>query len=145
VLRRLDAHTKQSVRVNVEADSLNAAVMGPDVEAGSETWQMMLNEVVTDVRQKAGQKCTAIRRVFVPPAKLESFSDALKERVEDIVVGNPAEASVRMGPLVSANQLDDVRAGIEILQGQGQSGTGRAVRYPKRQGIFSNAASVPRG
>lgn len=124
VLRRLDAHTKQSVRVNVEADSLNAAVMGPDVEAGSETWQMMLNEVVTDVRQKAGQKCTAIRRVFVPPEKLECFSDALKERLEDIVIGNPAEASVRMGPLVSANQLDDVRAGIEVLQGQATIVTG---------------------
>ena len=68
VLRRLDAHTRRSVRVNVEADSLNAAIMGPDVEAGEELWQMMLNEVTNDVRQKAGQKCTAIRRVSVPPA-----------------------------------------------------------------------------
>jgi oxepin-CoA hydrolase/3-oxo-5,6-dehydrosuberyl-CoA semialdehyde dehydrogenase len=118
VLRCLDAHTKRSVRINVEADSLNAAVMGPDVETGNETWQMMLNEVVTDVRQKAGQKCTAIRRVFVPPAQLESFCEALTERLEDIVIGNPAEANVRMGPLVSSNQLEDVRTGIEALQGQ---------------------------
>ena len=124
VLRRLDAHTQRSVRVNVEADSLNAAIMGPDVDAGSDTWQMMLNEVVTDVRQKAGQKCTAIRRVFVPPAMLETFCDALKERLEDIAVGNPAEANVRMGPLVSANQLDDVRTGIEALQAQATRITG---------------------
>jgi oxepin-CoA hydrolase/3-oxo-5,6-dehydrosuberyl-CoA semialdehyde dehydrogenase len=124
VLRRLDVHTRQSVRVNVEADSLNAAVMGPDVETGNETWQMMLNEVATDVRQKAGQKCTAIRRVFVPPEKLDSFSEALRERLEDIVVGNPAEASVRMGPLVSSNQLDDVRSGIATLQGQATKVTG---------------------
>lgn len=116
VLRLLDAHTQRSVRINVEADSLNAAIMGPDVETGSETWQMMLNEVANDVRQKAGQKCTAIRRVFVPPTMLELFCDALKERLDDIVVGNPAEANVRMGPLVSANQLDDVRTGIETLQ-----------------------------
>lgn len=118
ILRQLDAHTRQSVRINVEADSLNAAIMGPDVELGSETWQMMLNEVVTDVRQKAGQKCTAIRRVFVPAAKLESFCEAVKERLEDIVVGNPAESNVRMGPLVTANQLKDVQAGIEALEMQ---------------------------
>ena len=115
ILRRLDAHTARSVRVNVEADSLNAAVMGADVDGGSDTWQLMLNEVTNDVRQKAGQKCTAIRRVFVPSAKLDAFAEELQERLEDIVVGNPAEANVRMGPLVSASQLDDVRAGIEAL------------------------------
>jgi len=84
----------------------------------------MLNEVVTDVRQKAGQKCTAIRRVFVPPAKLESFCDAVRERLEDIVVGNPAAPNVRMGPLVNANQVDDVRAGVEALQAQTTKVTG---------------------
>jgi 3,4-dehydroadipyl-CoA semialdehyde dehydrogenase len=115
LLRRLDAHTQRSARVNVEADSLNAAIMGPDVEMGGETWQMMLNEVTTDIRQKAGQKCTAIRRVFVPPSQFGNFVDALQERVEDIVVGNPAEADVRLGPLVSRDQLDDVSEGIEAL------------------------------
>ena len=124
VLRGLDAHTRRSARVNVEADSLNAAVMGPEVEVGSETWQMMLNEVTTDVRQKAGQKCTAIRRVFAPPAKIGAFIDALHERLEGIVVGNPAEASVRMGPLVSRNQLDDVRTSIEALRAQATKVTG---------------------
>ena len=115
VLRGLEAHTRRSVRVNVEADSLNAAIMGPDVESGGETWQMMLNEVTNDVRQKAGQKCTAIRRVFVPPAQIENFVAALKERFDDIIVGDPAAANVRMGPLVSHNQLDDVAAGIAAL------------------------------
>jgi oxepin-CoA hydrolase/3-oxo-5,6-dehydrosuberyl-CoA semialdehyde dehydrogenase len=124
VLRRLDVHTQRSVRINVEADSLNAAIMGPDVDMGGETWQLMLNEVTNDVRQKAGQKCTAIRRVFVPPARLDAFCGALEERLDDIVVGNPAETNVRMGPLVSANQLDDVRAGIEALQAQATRITG---------------------
>jgi len=124
VLRRLDSHTQRSLRINIEADSLNAAVMGPDVDTGSETWQMMLNEVVTDVRQKAGQKCTAIRRVFVPRTKLEPFCEAVKERLEDIIVGNPAAANVRMGPLVSESQLDDVRAGVDALQMQATRVTG---------------------
>ncbi len=118
VLRGLEAHTRRSVRVNVEADSLNAAIMGPDIESGDETWQMMLNEVTNDVRQKAGQKCTAIRRVFVPPDKIGNFIDALKERLEDIIIGNPADATVRMGPLVSRSQLDDVAAGIDALAKQ---------------------------
>ena len=124
LLRRLEAHTHRSARINVEADSLNAAIMGPDVETGTETWQMMLNEVTTDVRQKAGQKCTAIRRVFVPPAQIGNFVAALKERLEDIIVGNPAEANVRLGPLVSRNQLDDVSAGIEALAKQASKITG---------------------
>ena len=124
VLRGLDAHTRRSVRINVEADSLNAAIMGPDVETSSETWQMMLNEVTTDIRQKAGQKCTAIRRVFVPPSKSGNFIEALQERLEDIIVGNPAEANVRLGPLVSRNQLDDVAAGIDALEKQATKVTG---------------------
>jgi oxepin-CoA hydrolase/3-oxo-5,6-dehydrosuberyl-CoA semialdehyde dehydrogenase len=115
LLRSLEAHTRRSVRVNVEADSLNAAIMGPDVDSGEETWQMMLNEVTNDVRQKAGQKCTAIRRVFVPPGQLENFVAQLRERLQDISVGNPADANVRMGPLVNRNQLDDVAAGIAEL------------------------------
>ncbi len=124
VLRGLDAHTRHSVRFNVEADSLNAAIMGPDIEPGGETWQMMLNEVTNDVRQKAGQKCTAIRRVFVPPGQIGSFVEALKERLEDIDVGNPADANVRMGPLVSLDQRDDVVAGIDALGKQAMKVSG---------------------
>ena len=124
VLRSLDAHTLRSTRVNVEADSLNAAIMGPDVGSDDETWQMMLNEVTNDVRQKAGQKCTAIRRVFVPTGQIDNFIEALKERLEDINVGNPADANVRMGPLVSHGQLDDVAVGIDALDKQANKITG---------------------
>jgi oxepin-CoA hydrolase/3-oxo-5,6-dehydrosuberyl-CoA semialdehyde dehydrogenase len=134
VLRGLEAHTRRSVRVNVEADSLNAAIMGPDVQSGDETWQMMLNEVTNDVRQKAGQKCTAIRRVFVPPGQMENFVAALKERLEDINVGNPAEANVRMGPLVSRNQLDDVVAGVNELAKQTNKVSG-SLRPDKLTGV----------
>jgi oxepin-CoA hydrolase/3-oxo-5,6-dehydrosuberyl-CoA semialdehyde dehydrogenase len=124
ILRGLEAHTRGSVRVNVEADSLNAAIMGPDLETGDETWQMMINEVANDVRQKAGQKCTAIRRVFVPPTHAENFIDELRERLEDVNVGNPAAANVRMGPLVSGSQLEDVNEGVEALSKQANKVTG---------------------
>src|SRR5690606_28886039 len=76
-LRRMSAFTDRSVRINVEADSLNAAVLGPDVEEGSETFDLFVREVVHDMTQKAGQKCTAIRRVLVPAARLEAAREAL--------------------------------------------------------------------
>lgn len=117
-LRASPAHVEKSTRINVEADSLNAAILGSDVEPGSDTWQLMIKEIVTDVRQKAGQKCTAIRRVMVPPERLEDCVEALEAALTAIVVGNPAEAAVRMGPLVNAAQLADVRDGIAAIAGE---------------------------
>jgi oxepin-CoA hydrolase/3-oxo-5,6-dehydrosuberyl-CoA semialdehyde dehydrogenase len=114
-LRGLDCVLERSVHINVEADSLNAAVLGPDVELGTETAELFLADVIRDMIQKAGQKCTAIRRVFVPESRLEAVSQALCERLGGVVVGNPADKSVRMGPLATAAQLRDVRAGIELL------------------------------
>jgi oxepin-CoA hydrolase/3-oxo-5,6-dehydrosuberyl-CoA semialdehyde dehydrogenase len=104
-----------SVRVNVEADSLNAAVLGPDVEPGSETYAMFLKDVVRDMTQKAGQKCTAIRRVFAPRAVLDRVRDDLADRLREIKVGDPALEGVNMGPVATAQQLRDVRAGIALL------------------------------
>ncbi len=114
-LRSIDAHVQSSMRINVEADSLNAAILGPDVSPGSEAWQQMIREVTTDVRQKAGQKCTAIRRVLVPPDRVGDCVEALEEQLGSIIVGNPSNDSVRMGPLVNAAQLEDVRAGLEAI------------------------------
>jgi 3,4-dehydroadipyl-CoA semialdehyde dehydrogenase len=107
-----------SVRVNVEADSLNAAVLGPDVAPGSETWNLFLRDVATDMTQKAGQKCTAIRRVLVPQERLADVEGALGERIAATVVGNPSDDAVRMGPLATRSQQEDVRAGIEKLAGE---------------------------
>ena len=114
-LRSLDAHVKSSMRINVEADSLNAAILGPDVRPGTEAWQQMIRDVTTDIRQKAGQKCTAIRRVLVPPGRLGDCVEALEEELGILIVGNPANPSVRVGPLVSAAQLQDVRAGLDAI------------------------------
>ncbi|HUJ62411.1 MAG TPA: 3,4-dehydroadipyl-CoA semialdehyde dehydrogenase [Kofleriaceae bacterium] len=109
---RIAAH---GVRLNVEADSLNAAVLGPDVELGGETGALLLADVVRDMTQKTGQKCTAIRRVLVPQARLAEVKDALRERLAAIAVGDPARDDVRMGPVATAQQLADVRAGIARL------------------------------
>jgi oxepin-CoA hydrolase/3-oxo-5,6-dehydrosuberyl-CoA semialdehyde dehydrogenase len=106
---------QRNVRVSLEADSINAAVLGPDVEAGSDTFEQFVTNVVVDMTQKAGQKCTAVRRILVPANLLADVQEALLERLAGIVVGNPAQADVRMGPVASAEQLRDVRAGIDRL------------------------------
>jgi oxepin-CoA hydrolase/3-oxo-5,6-dehydrosuberyl-CoA semialdehyde dehydrogenase len=128
--RTLRSHAKiaeHSVRLNVEADSLNASVLGPDVELSSETGGLFLADAVRDMTQKTGQKCTAIRRVLVPTARLEEVADAFKERLGGIVVGDPANEGVRMGPVATAQQLKDVREGIARLAAETTSvfgGTG---------------------
>jgi 3,4-dehydroadipyl-CoA semialdehyde dehydrogenase len=120
MLRGMPNIIKSSVRVNVEADSLNGAVLGADVEQGSDTYNMFLRDVVRDITQKAGQKCTAIRRVFVPRAKLADVQADLVERLRDAKVGDPAAEGVTVGPLATAQQLRDVRAGIERLAREGK-------------------------
>ncbi|APR77151.1 Aldehyde dehydrogenase [Minicystis rosea] len=114
-LRLMPNIAKSSVRVNVEADSLNGALLGPDVEVGSDTYNMFLKDVVRDMTQKAGQKCTAIRRIFAPRALLDQVRDDLVDRLRDAKVGDPAAEGVTVGPLATAQQLRDVRAGIELL------------------------------
>lgn len=104
-----------SVPVNVEADSLNAAVLGPDVEPGSETFQMFVNEVSKDLTQKAGQKCTAIRRIIVPEALADAATEALVERLQQAVLGNPDERATTVSPLATASQQRDIRRGIAAL------------------------------
>ena len=116
-LRSRENLLRWSVRVNVEADSLNAAILGPDVRAGTdqETWNLFLRDVVTDMTQKTGQKCTAIRRILVPTEIADTVQAELSQRLGATIVGNPANDEVRMGPLATASQRDDVRAGIERL------------------------------
>jgi 3,4-dehydroadipyl-CoA semialdehyde dehydrogenase len=131
---------EHAIRLNVEADSLNAAVLGPDVDLSSETGQLFLADVVRDMTQKSGQKCTAIRRIMVPIGRMDAVASAMAERLSTIVVGDPTREDVRMGPLATASQLADVRAGIarlaaatqEVLGGHGEvapRGDGTANGY----------------
>jgi oxepin-CoA hydrolase/3-oxo-5,6-dehydrosuberyl-CoA semialdehyde dehydrogenase len=134
-IRALPNVIRHSVRVNVEADSLNAAVLGPDVEARSDMYELFLKDVVRDVTQKAGQKCTAIRRVLVPQAMLAAVRDDLAEMLGALRVGDPADEEVRMGPLASAAQLKDVLSGIERLEIESQRIAGKPGRLSEK-GFF---------
>jgi oxepin-CoA hydrolase/3-oxo-5,6-dehydrosuberyl-CoA semialdehyde dehydrogenase len=116
--KSLRAHPRivgHGVRLNIEADSLNAAVLGPDLELTSETGALFVADVVRDLTQKTGQKCTAIRRVLVPAARERELRDAIRERLAGVAIGDPSREDVRMGPLATAQQRDDVRAGIARL------------------------------
>jgi 3,4-dehydroadipyl-CoA semialdehyde dehydrogenase len=109
-----------ATRVNVEADSLNVAVLGRDVERGSETYALFLADVTRDVTQKAGQKCTAIRRVLVPGAMLEAAREDLADRIASAKIGDPSRDGMQVGPVATADQLRDVRKGIEKLRASEQ-------------------------
>jgi 3,4-dehydroadipyl-CoA semialdehyde dehydrogenase len=115
LLRAHPAIVARGVRLNLEADSLNAAVLAPDVELSSEAGQLFVADVARDMTQKTGQKCTAIRRVLVPADRLADVADALRDRLARIVVGDPSADTVTMGPLATAQQHRDVRAGIARL------------------------------
>ena len=142
--RTLRSHPKiieHNVRLNIEADSLNAAVLGREVDVSSETGALFVADVVRDLTQKSGQKCTAIRRVLVPEDKLKDACEAIRERLSAIGIGDPSREDVRMGPLATAQQRDDVRAGIARLAAATESvhgGTGDVtpLGVPAGKGFF---------
>jgi 3,4-dehydroadipyl-CoA semialdehyde dehydrogenase len=117
-IRALPNVIRDSVRVNVEADSLNAAVLGPEAEPRGDMYELFLKDVVRDMTQKAGQKCTAIRRVLVPSSVFNEVRSDLAELLAPIRVGDPADEETRMGPLATASQLDDAHQGIARLNGK---------------------------
>jgi oxepin-CoA hydrolase/3-oxo-5,6-dehydrosuberyl-CoA semialdehyde dehydrogenase len=126
----------------VEADSLNAAILGPDVELGSETWNSALRNIVTEMTQKAGQKCTAIRRILVPEHLADLLVEELSAELDTLVVGNPTESGVRMGPLATAGQLADYRAGVQLLASEARIVYGSPtevspVGVPEGTGFFA--------
>lgn len=131
---------RRGVKLNVEADSLNAAVLGPDVQPGSSTWDLFVQDVVRDITQKTGQKCTAVRRIFVGPGQVAQAREALVERLAGIRVGDTAREEVNMGPVATADQLRDVRAGIARLAPEaevafGGDGSVKALA-PEGKGFF---------
>ncbi len=117
--KRLKAHPNiidKAVPFTLEADSLNSAVLGRTVEPGDEEFELFVKEVAREMTAKAGQKCTAIRRAVVPRALLEPVAEALQARLSKITIGDPRDEAVRMGPLVSTAQRDEVAAQVERLK-----------------------------
>lgn len=117
-LRGKDAFTKGSAPVNIEADSLNAAVIGPKAGPGTDLWYLAIRNIVKDMTQKTGQKCTAVRRIIVPGEWADALAEAISDDLSRVVIGNTADKNVTMGPVATAAQLRDVRAGIERLASQ---------------------------
>ena len=118
--QKLQAHpviAREAVRFVAERDSLNASVLGPDAVPGTPEFDLFIKEVVREMTTKAGQKCTAIRRAFVPASVLHAAEMALQEQLAKVVVGNPQIEGVTMGALASLAQLDDVRAKARDLAG----------------------------
>ncbi|GAA4174223.1 phenylacetic acid degradation bifunctional protein PaaZ [Shinella granuli] len=116
--QRLKTHKaiiENSVRFTMEADSLNAAVLGLDAAPGTEEFDLFVKEVTREMTVKAGQKCTAIRRIIAPRAYSEALIESLGARLGKTSIGNPADEAVRMGPLASLDQREEVRARIRDL------------------------------
>lgn len=109
-----------AVRVNIEADSLNCVVLGPDVEPGTDTFEFFKKEVLREMTVKAGQKCTAIRRVLVPISRADDVVGSLKESLAKIKVGDPSAEGVRMGPLVDEDAVRSAREGIAALSAEAE-------------------------
>ena len=111
---------EESVPFNMEADSLNCIVLGKDVSPGMPEWDIFIKEVRKEITVKAGQKCTAVRRIFVPEHLLEDASIALGKALQQTSVGNPLNDKVRMGALASMGQRDEVRQNIQKLLASSQ-------------------------
>lgn len=106
---------RQGIAFNAEADSLNCAILGPDVRPDDPEFDVFVKEVAREITTKAGQKCTAIRRAIVPRDRVDAVLERLRERLGKTTVGDPALEAVRMGPLASAAQKTDVLARIAEL------------------------------
>ena len=115
-LRRHPSVLHGGVRLGVEADSLNCSVLGPDVGADDPEFALFVDAVVTEMTVKAGQKCTAIRRVIVPAGIADTVSEAIAARLAGVVVGNPTTDGVQMGPLAGLDQRTQVRAALTALR-----------------------------
>ncbi|MBR9753357.1 MAG: phenylacetic acid degradation bifunctional protein PaaZ [Gammaproteobacteria bacterium] len=133
----------KSIPFNAEADSLNSAIMAPDITPEDAEFEIFIKEVVKEMTAKAGQKCTAIRRILVPVTLMEPFIASMKEHLSKIVFGDPAVEGVRMGALSSAEQLHDVNNAIERLLDTSECVFGRDNQQPVGSDISKGAFISP--
>ena len=116
--KKLKSHPRlleEAVHFNMEADSLNACILGPDVDPSKPEFDLFIKEVVREMTTKAGQKCTAVRRILVPENRLEDVHLALGKRLSGTIIGDPKVEGVRMGPLAGLGQRSDVLEKVNAL------------------------------
>jgi oxepin-CoA hydrolase/3-oxo-5,6-dehydrosuberyl-CoA semialdehyde dehydrogenase len=130
---------RQSIPFNAEADSLNCAILAPDVSPDDEEFDLFVKEVAREMTVKAGQKCTAIRRAIVPRRHLDAVAQKLRARLAKTVVGDPAREDVRMGALASHGQRTDVAEKVAALM------RGADVIYGERDGFAPVGDKVAEG
>ncbi|MBT9494470.1 MAG: phenylacetic acid degradation bifunctional protein PaaZ [Paucibacter sp.] len=130
---------RRSIPFNAEADSLNCAILGPDVEAGDPEFDLFIKEVAREMTAKAGQKCTAIRRAIVPTRHIDAVASALRDRLAKIKVGDPAVEGVRMGALASKAQQADVAERLAVLS------LGNEIVFGARDGFAPVGDGVSEG
>lgn len=114
-LKGLPRISEQSVAFNLEADSLNATVLGKKAVPGTAEFELFIKETVKEMTIKAGQKCTAVRRILVPGELIDEVQAAISARLATTIMGNPSEEGVRMGPLATRLQAERVRASVNEL------------------------------
>jgi oxepin-CoA hydrolase/3-oxo-5,6-dehydrosuberyl-CoA semialdehyde dehydrogenase len=115
LLKGLPRISEQSVSFNLEADSLNATVLGQAAVPGTEEFDLFVKECVKEMTIKAGQKCTAVRRIIVPENLLDEVQGAIAARLATTKIGDPATEGVRMGALATKLQVERVRANVDLL------------------------------
>jgi oxepin-CoA hydrolase/3-oxo-5,6-dehydrosuberyl-CoA semialdehyde dehydrogenase len=143
-LRRNANLLARSIPFNAEADSLNAAILGPDVGPDDEEFDLFAKEVVREMTVKAGQKCTAIRRAIVPRRHLDAMAARLRDRLAKVSVGDPAVEGVKMGALASKAQQADVGERLALLAKGNEIVFGAADGFaPKGEGVAGGAFFAP--
>jgi oxepin-CoA hydrolase/3-oxo-5,6-dehydrosuberyl-CoA semialdehyde dehydrogenase len=138
-LRISPAIVQHSVPFTMEADSLNAAILGADAVPGTPEFDLFIKEVRREMVTKAGQKCTAIRRIIVPESLLEAVQQALTKELAKTVVGDPSQEGVRMGALINRIQLDRVQEKLAELSAL------TPIIYGNQQGLEVVGASAQHG
>lgn len=134
---------ENSIPFNMEADSLNACVLGKDVTPDKVEFDIFIKEVVREMTTKAGQKCTAIRRILVPENQIENVTIALGKRLQSTIIGDPSIEGVRMGPLAGISQRNDVLEKVNQLKSKQEIIIGNIEDFEvkgadKNKGAFMN-------
>lgn len=135
---------QRSVPFNAEADSLNCAILAPDVTPDDEEFELFVREVAREMIAKAGQKCTAIRRAIVPARHLDAVAERLSARLAKLVVGDPALDGVKMGALASHAQQSDVAERVQALLASSDLVYGARDGFePRGEGVQDGAFFAP--
>ncbi|MEO6362778.1 MAG: phenylacetic acid degradation bifunctional protein PaaZ, partial [Caldimonas sp.] len=134
----------RSIPFNAEADSLNAAILGPDIAPDDPEFDLFVKEVVREMTAKAGQKCTAIRRAIVPRRHLDALATKMRDRLDRVVFGDPSVDGVKMGALASKAQQADVADRLEALaRGNEIVGGGGEAAAPLGEGTGNGSFFAP--